>query len=52
LQDEDVLLRINEFSIDKPESALQAFTALKGMDRIQLDIVRDGAKASLTYQMR
>ncbi len=52
LRNEDVLLRINEFTIDKPESALQAFTAIKGMDRIQLDIIRDGNRTSLNYQMR
>lgn len=52
LKNEDVLLRINEFPINKPDSALQAFTALKGMDRVQLDIIRDGTKMTMTYQMR
>lgn len=52
LQNGDVLLRINEFAITNPETALQAFTALKGMDRIQLDIMRGGSKMTLTYQIR
>lgn len=52
LQNGDVLLRINEFDISRPELALQAFTALQGMDRVQLDIVRNGAKMTMTYQIR
>ena len=52
LQNGDVLLRINEFNIANPENALQAFTALKGMDRVQLDIMRGGARMSMTYQIR
>ncbi|MCL4492184.1 MAG: general secretion pathway protein GspC, partial [Nitrospirae bacterium] len=52
LQNGDVLLRINEFSISNPERALQAFTALRGMDRAQLDIMRNGAKVTMTYQIK
>lgn len=52
LQNGDVLLRINNYDITNPEIALQAFTALKGMDRVELDIVRNGAKMTLTYQLR
>lgn len=52
LRDGDVLLRVNEFSISAPESALQAFTALRGMDRIELDITRGGSKMTLTYVVR
>ncbi|HXX53382.1 MAG TPA: type II secretion system protein N [Thermodesulfovibrionales bacterium] len=52
LQNGDALLRINEYNISNPENALQAFTALRGMDRVQVDIVRDGAKMTLTYQIR
>ena len=48
----DVLLRINGASITNPENALQTFTALKGMDKIQLDIIRDGNKMTLNYQIR
>jgi len=52
MQNGDVLLRINDYNISNPESALQAFTALRGMDRIQLDILRNGSKTTLTYQIR
>jgi len=52
LQNGDALLRINEYNISNPENALQAFTALRGMDRVQVDIVRDGTKMTLTYQIR
>lgn len=52
LQNGDVLLRINEYNISNPESALQAFIALKGMDRVQIDIIRSGAKMTMTYQIR
>lgn len=52
LQNGDILLRINEYNISNPEAALQAFTALKGMDRVQLDIIRNGARMTMTYQIR
>ncbi len=52
LQNGDVLLRINNYEITNPEVALQAFTALKGMDRVELDIVRNGTRMTLTYQIR
>ncbi len=52
LQDGDVLLRINEYDISNPERALQAFTALKGMDRVQVDMIRGGSKMTMTYQIK
>ncbi|MEW6584914.1 MAG: type II secretion system protein GspC [Nitrospirota bacterium] len=52
LQDGDVLLRINEYDISNPERALQAFTALKGLDRVQVDMIRSGAKMTMTYQIK
>lgn len=52
LRNGDVLLRINEFSISNPETALQAVTALRGIDRAQLDILRNGTKMTMTYQIR
>jgi len=48
----DVLVRINENEISTPESALQAFLALKGIDLVQLDVLRNGAPVTLTYQIR
>jgi general secretion pathway protein C len=52
LQNGDILLRINEFNISNPETALQAFTALRGLDRAQLDVIRNGSKMTMTYQIR
>jgi general secretion pathway protein C len=52
LQNGDILLRINEYSISSPDTALQAITALKGIDRAQLDIIRNGSKTTMTYQIR
>jgi general secretion pathway protein C len=52
LRNGDVLLRINEYDISKPETALQAFTALRGMDRVQIDLVRAGSKMTMTYQIK
>lgn len=48
----DVLLRVNEYNISSMEEALQAFTVLKGMDSIQLDILREGERMTLTYKVR
>jgi len=52
LQNGDILLRINDFTISNPETALQAVTALRGMDRAQLDIIRHGSRITMTYQIR
>lgn len=52
LMNGDVILRINEYNISSPETALQAFTALKGMEKIQLDIIRAGNKMTMTYLIK
>lgn len=52
LQNGDVLVRVNDFTISDPQTALQAFTALKGMEKINLDIERDGKSLTLTYDLR
>lgn len=52
MQNGDILLRINNFNISNPENTLQAFTALKGMDRVQLDIIRDGSRMTMNYQIK
>ena len=48
----DILLRINGSNISTPENALQTFMALKGMDKVQLDIIRDSNRMTLNYQIR
>ncbi len=52
LKNGDILLRINNSNISNPENALQTFMALKGMDKVQLDIIRDGNRMTLNYQIR
>ncbi len=52
LQEGDVLLSVNGLPITGPESALQAFSAIKGMDRVELDILRNGARMTMTYLIR
>lgn len=48
----DVILRINEHNISSPDSALQTLTAIKGMDRVQLDIIRDSNRMTMNYVIR
>jgi len=48
----DVLLRVNGLEISNPEVAIQAMSALKGMNRVNLDIVRGGKNMSMSYQIR
>ena len=48
----DILLNINGLEISNPEVAIQAMSALKGMNRINLDIMRNGENMSIDYQMR
>jgi general secretion pathway protein C len=48
----DVLLRLNDFPIDSPDKALQSFIALKGQNRLKLDIIRDGQPATFNYDIR
>lgn len=52
LQNGDILLRINELELSSPEAALQAITALQGLDRIQLDLIRGGSRMTLTYLIK
>lgn len=52
LQDGDILLRINEYDISNPEIALQALTALKGLDRVQIDLIRAGSRMTMNYQIK
>jgi len=52
LRNGDVLLRLNDFSIDSPDKALQSFIALKGQNRLKLDLIRDGQPATYNYDIR
>jgi general secretion pathway protein C len=48
----DTLMRINDFSIDSPEKAIQSLASLKGQNRIKLDLVREGQPTTLNYEIR
>jgi len=48
----DVLLRLNDFPIDSPDKALQSFIALKGQNRLKLDMLRDGRPVTFNYDIR
>ena len=48
----DVLLRLNDFPVDSPDKALQSFIALKGQNRLKLDLIRDGQPVTFNYDIR
>lgn len=48
----DVIQRLNDFPMDSPDKALQSFIALKGQNRLKLDIIRDGQPQTFTYDIR
>ncbi|MDO8784815.1 MAG: hypothetical protein Q7J12_01220, partial [Syntrophales bacterium] len=52
LKNGDTLLRINDYNISSPGNALQAFTAMRGMDKVRLDIIRSGTKMTMAYQIK
>ncbi|KJR42195.1 Type II secretory pathway component PulC-like protein [Candidatus Magnetoovum chiemensis] len=52
LKNDDVLLRINSYDLTDPETALQAFSALRGVNAIELNIIRDNANLTLDYQIK
>lgn len=52
LMNGDILLRINGLAISNPEVAIQAMSALRGMNSINLDIIRNNNKTSMNYQIR
>jgi len=48
----DVLLRLNDFPMDSPDKALQSLIALKGQNRLKLDLIRDGQPMTFNYDIR
>ncbi|NVN92415.1 MAG: general secretion pathway protein GspC [Desulfuromonadales bacterium] len=52
LRNGDVLLRLNDFPVDSPDKALQSFIALKGQNRLKLDMIRDGQPVTFNYDIR
>ncbi|MBI5098223.1 MAG: PDZ domain-containing protein [Nitrospirae bacterium] len=52
LRNGDILLKINGLEISNPEVAIQAMSALKGMNNVDLDIIRNGKNISMSYRIR
>jgi general secretion pathway protein C len=52
LKNGDTLLRINGLQISNPEVAIQAMSAMRGMNTVNLDIIRGSSKMTLNYQIR
>lgn len=48
----DVLVRLNDFPMDSPNKALQSLIALKGQNRLKLDLIRDGQPMTFNYDIR
>ena len=52
LKNGDILLRVNGLEISNPEIAIQAMSALRGMNSVDLDIIRGGSNISLNYRIQ
>jgi general secretion pathway protein C len=48
----DIIKSLNDYPMDSPDKALQSFIALKGQNRLKMDIIRDGQPQTLTYDIR
>ncbi len=52
LKNGDILVKVNDYSIDSPEKGVQLLTGLRGESRISLDVIRNGQPTKLNYQIR
>lgn len=51
LRNGDILLRMNDYDIRQPEHILHALGALRGLDRVKIDVIREDERVTLTYQI-
>ena len=51
LRNGDIILKVNELPLESPDSALQAFGALRGLSRVRLEIIRGGRKRAILYHI-
>ncbi|MDL1970497.1 MAG: hypothetical protein LWW94_05920 [Candidatus Desulfofervidaceae bacterium] len=52
LQNGDVLVAVNEYSLSNPEAILQTFAAIQqGVEHLELDVIRNGGKKHFIYQV-
>lgn len=52
LKNGDTLKRVNGFEVTSPEKAIQVLSGLRGESKLDLDIVRNGKKIKLQYDIR
>jgi general secretion pathway protein C len=52
LRSGDILLKVNDYSIDSPEKGIQLLSGLRGESSIELDILRGGKPTKLNYEIR
>ncbi len=52
LKNRDILHKVNGLELSSPEAAMQTMSALRGMNSVNLDIIRNGVKMTLNYQIK
>ena len=48
----DIILKVNDYSVDSPEKAAQLFMGLKGESNISVDVMRGGRTKRLSYHIK
>jgi len=52
LRNGDILLKVNNLEISKPEVAIQAMSTIRGTNNVNLDIIRNSKNMSLKYHLK
>jgi len=52
LNNHDIIARVNGVLVDDPTKGLQMFNSLKSEKKIELDIIRNGVKRTLNYEIK
>lgn len=48
----DVLMRVNGMPMNSPDDGVKIFNVIKELDRLELDLVRNGTRTTQTYTIR
>lgn len=51
LKNGDIILRANGIELTSPSDGIKIFNLLKELDKVELDLMRDGAKKTLVYHI-
>ncbi|MBI5073622.1 MAG: hypothetical protein HZB62_00385 [Nitrospirae bacterium] len=51
LKNEDILLRANKIDLNSPSDGVKIFTMIKELDRMELDIIRNGVPMTQVYHI-